>query len=122
MSMRTEGSSSYGDHAADEFEVEDIHTHSRHRRQALGPPPFTTSIEEKLGFNLWKLLRLFGVLTIGITIPALSWYSAVPLTSMADITTIYNTYAVWALVFSIWFLGEKWEKVCQSLCLLLAKC
>lgn len=30
---------------------------------------------------------------------------------MADITTIYNTYAVWALVFSIWFLGEQWEKV-----------
>jgi drug/metabolite transporter (DMT)-like permease len=109
--MRTDGSSSYGDHAADEFEVEDIHSQSQIRRASLGPPPFTTAIEEKLGFNLWKLLRLFGVLTVGITIPALSWYSAVPLTSMADITTIYNPYAVWALVFSIWFLGEKWEKV-----------
>jgi hypothetical protein len=30
---------------------------------------------------------------------------------MADVTTIYNTYAVWALVFSIYFLGEKWERV-----------
>lgn len=36
---------------------------------------------------------------------------AVPLTTMADVTTIYNTYAVWALVFSIYFLGEKWERV-----------
>lgn len=63
-----------------------------------------------MGFNLWKLLRMFAVLTLGITVPALSWYSAVPLTTMADITTIYNTYAVWALVFSIWFLGESWER------------
>lgn len=116
MSMRTEGSSSYEHHAAEEFDVEDLHSRSQVRRVSLGPPPFTTTLEERLGFNLWKLLRLFGVLTIGITVPALSWYSAVPLTSMADITTIYNTYAVWALVFSIWFLGEKWEKVSCSSC------
>lgn len=35
---------------------------------------------------------------------------------MADITTIYNTYAVWALVFSIWFLGEKWQMVSGTAC------
>lgn len=67
-------------------------------------------LEQKAGFNVLKLAGLFAILTIGITIPALSWYSAVPMTSMADITAIYNTFSVWALVFSVWFLGEKWEK------------
>ncbi len=67
-------------------------------------------LEETFGFNVLRLAGLFVVLTIGITIPALSWYCAVPMTSMADITAIYNTFSVWALVFSVWFLGEKWEK------------
>lgn len=67
-------------------------------------------LEQKFGFNVVRLAGLFAVLTIGITVPALSWYCAVPMTSMADITAIYNTFSVWALVFSVWFLGEKWEK------------
>ena len=67
-------------------------------------------LEQKAGFNVVRLAGLFLVLTIGITVPALSWYCAVPMTSMADITAIYNTFSVWALVFSVWFLGEKWEK------------
>ncbi|PWY99331.1 hypothetical protein BCV70DRAFT_200905 [Testicularia cyperi] len=70
------------------------------------PPSF---LEQKFGFNVLKLLGLLGILTIGITVPALSWYCAVPMTSMADITAIYNTFSVWALVFSVWFLGEKWQ-------------
>lgn len=73
MSLRTDGSSSFGDVAADEFEVEDLHSTIRVRRSPLAPPPLTNWIEERLGFNLWKLLGLFGVLTIGLTIPALSW-------------------------------------------------
>ena len=67
-------------------------------------------LEQKFGFNVVRLTGLFIILTIGITVPALSWYCAVPMTSMADITAIYNTFSVWALVFSVWFLGEKWER------------
>ncbi|CDW98520.1 hypothetical protein, partial [Sporisorium scitamineum] len=67
-------------------------------------------LEQQFGFNVLRLAGLFLILTIGITIPALSWYCAVPMTSMADITAIYNTFSVWALVFSVWFLGEKWER------------
>lgn len=67
-------------------------------------------LEQKFGFNVVRLAGLFLILTIGITVPALSWYCAVPMTSMADITAIYNTFSVWALVFSVWFLGEKWQK------------
>lgn len=73
LSMRTDSSSAYGDGNSDTFEVEDMNPSYRSRRKSLGPPPFTSSIEEKMGFNLWKLLRLFGVLTVGLTIPALSW-------------------------------------------------
>lgn len=69
-----------------------------------------SALEQKFGFNVLRLAGLFLVLTIGITVPALSWYCAVPMTSMADITAIYNTFSVWALVFSVWFLGEKWER------------
>ncbi|SAM85995.1 uncharacterized protein UBRO_07930 [Ustilago bromivora] len=69
-----------------------------------------SALEQEFGFNVLRLAGLFLVLTVGITIPALSWYCAVPMTSMADITAIYNTFSVWALVFSVWFLGEKWEK------------
>ncbi|TKY88175.1 hypothetical protein EX895_002885 [Sporisorium graminicola] len=67
-------------------------------------------LEQHFGFNVIRLAGLFLILTIGITVPALSWYCAVPMTSMADITAIYNTFSVWALVFSVWFLGEKWER------------
>ncbi|EST08331.2 Drug/metabolite transporter [Kalmanozyma brasiliensis GHG001] len=67
-------------------------------------------LEQKFGFNVLRLAGLFAILTVGITVPALSWYCAVPMTSMADITAIYNTFSVWALVFSVWFLGEKWQK------------
>ena len=48
------------------------------------------------------------LLTLGITIPAVSWFVALPLTSMANVTSIYNTFSIWALVFSVAFLHEKW--------------
>ena len=39
------------------------------------------------------LLRKVALLTIFISFPALSWYASVPLTSMADLTAIYNVFA-----------------------------
>ncbi|KDN52711.1 hypothetical protein K437DRAFT_231800 [Tilletiaria anomala UBC 951] len=61
------------------------------------------------GFDAFRILSILALLTIGITVPALSWYAAVPLTSMADITALYNCFAVSALVFSVWFLGDRWQ-------------
>ncbi|PWN32541.1 uncharacterized protein FA14DRAFT_161930 [Meira miltonrushii] len=100
LSMRTEANET------EDFDIEEI----RQRPRTKAPPPRITWSERKFGFNVFRLLGVFVVLTLGLTVPALSWYSAVPLTTMADITTIYNTYAVWALVFSIFFLGESWER------------
>lgn len=39
------------------------------------------------------LARKTLILTVFISAPALSWYAAVPLTSMTDITAIYNVFA-----------------------------
>ncbi|CBQ69933.1 conserved hypothetical protein [Sporisorium reilianum SRZ2] len=80
-----------------------------HASESLRRRP-ASFLEQQFGFNVLRLAGLFLILTIGITVPALSWYCAVPMTSMADITAIYNTFSVWALVFSVWFLGEKWER------------
>ncbi|CAO1633035.1 unnamed protein product [Parajaminaea phylloscopi] len=73
-------------------------------------PTYRTYSERRLGFDLPRLLLLLVVLMVAITIPALSWYCAVPMTSMADITALYNTFSVWALVFSVWFLRDKWSR------------
>lgn len=81
------------------------------RMSSLMPfPTYRGWSENYFGFNAVKLALLLLVLMTAITIPALSWYSAVPMTSMADITALYNTFSVWALVFSVWFLGDKWSR------------
>jgi hypothetical protein len=76
-----------------------------------GPPPYKSAAQRAFGFDLPKLILMLLTLMGAITIPALSWYCAVPMTSMADITALYNTFSVWALVFSVWFFGEKWSRV-----------
>lgn len=45
-----------------------------------------------------NLVRKVALLTIFISFPALSWYASVPLTSMADLTAIYNVFAFVSLV------------------------
>lgn len=77
--------------------------------KAVGPT-YRTYSERCLGFDLPRLVLLLLVLMAAITVPALSWYCAVPMTSMADITALYNTFSVWALVFSVWFLGDRWSR------------
>lgn len=79
-------------------------------RLARPQPVYSTWSEHRFGFDAPKFVLLLLVLVAAITIPALSWYTAVPMTSMADITALYNTFSVWALVFSVWFLGEKWSR------------
>lgn len=81
-----------------------------HLQPSLPIPVYTTWAEIRFGFDLPKLILLLMLLMAGITVPALSWYCAVPMTSMADITALYNTFSVWALVFSVWFLGERWNR------------
>ncbi|TNY20446.1 hypothetical protein DMC30DRAFT_253850, partial [Rhodotorula diobovata] len=51
-----------------------------------------------------NLAKKAGILTVFISAPALSWYAAVPLTSMTDITAIYNVFAFWAYLLSLYYL------------------
>ncbi|GAA5973664.1 hypothetical protein JCM21900_005107 [Sporobolomyces salmonicolor] len=53
------------------------------------------------------LARKVALLTLFISFPALSWYAAVPLTSMADLTAIYNAFAFWAYLLSMRFLPTE---------------
>lgn len=62
--------------------------------------------------NAGRVRVIAGVvflLTVGLTVPSLSWFLAVPLTSMGNITAIYNTFSIWALVFAVAVLGEPWR-------------
>ncbi|GAA5832636.1 hypothetical protein JCM3766R1_004274 [Sporobolomyces carnicolor] len=54
-----------------------------------------------------NLVRKVALLTIFISFPALSWYASVPLTSMADLTAIYNVFAFWAYLLSLKFLPNE---------------
>lgn len=67
---------------------------------------------------LATLSFILVVLTISLTIPSISWFLAVPLTSMANITAIYNTFSLWALVLSVYFLHEDWSYL-QAIAVLL---
>jgi drug/metabolite transporter (DMT)-like permease len=46
-------------------------------------------------------------LSVLIAAPALSWYCAMPLTAVTDITAIYNTFAFFAYLLAVLWLGEK---------------
>ncbi|KAK4046068.1 hypothetical protein OIV83_006373 [Microbotryomycetes sp. JL201] len=57
---------------------------------------------EWIGRMAWIVVCL----SVLIAIPALSWYAAMPLTAVTDITAIYNCFAFWAYLLAIRFLGE----------------
>ncbi|SHO77334.1 Uncharacterized protein MSYG_1675 [Malassezia sympodialis ATCC 42132] len=69
-------------------------------------------------YLLATLGTLLVVLTVALTVPSISWFLAVPLTSMANITAIYNTFSLWALVLSVYFLHENWTYL-QAMAVLL---
>ncbi|KAG5462268.1 MAG: hypothetical protein BJ554DRAFT_5430 [Olpidium bornovanus] len=46
-------------------------------------------------------------LAIGLNVPSYAWYVAVTLTTMTDLTAIFNTAALWAWVASIVLLHER---------------
>lgn len=66
LSMRTESSMDEGE--AEDFDIEQLQ-----RRRTKAPPPRKTWSERRFGFHVGRLLGVFAVLTIGITVPALSW-------------------------------------------------
>ncbi|CAG8488246.1 10171_t:CDS:2 [Ambispora leptoticha] len=57
------------------------------------------------------LLKLSFVFSLFICVPAYLWYIAVNLTTMANLTAIYNISCFFAYLFSIFFLGEDLKLV-----------
>ena len=50
--------------------------------------------------DVLRMLAILLVLTVALTVPSVSWFLAVPLTSMANITSIYNTFSLWAVSYT----------------------
>ncbi|GAA5821776.1 hypothetical protein JCM3770_000139 [Rhodotorula araucariae] len=74
---------------------------SRSTLASFLPASLAVMIDEEWVRNLAKKA---AILTVFISAPALSWYAAVPLTSMTDITAIYNVFAFWAYLLSLYYL------------------
>ncbi|THH11196.1 hypothetical protein EW145_g787 [Phellinidium pouzarii] len=47
--------------------------------------------------------------TLGITIPSLLWFAAIALTSVSDVTAIWNSNAFWAYLISVKLRHLSWE-------------
>lgn len=60
-------------------------------------------------FEPIKFLYLVLALTVGITIPSLLWFAAIAISSVTDVTAIWNTNAFFAYLISVKVFGLKWE-------------
>ncbi|KAF8974874.1 hypothetical protein BGZ46_009643 [Entomortierella lignicola] len=72
-------------------------------------PPSLTTTQTSLEENAlsWHLFWLtFGITTL-LMVPSYLWYTCVSMTSMANLTAIYNTACFFAYLFSVMLLKEK---------------
>ncbi|KAF9535460.1 hypothetical protein CPB83DRAFT_801858 [Crepidotus variabilis] len=60
-------------------------------------------------FPYKKFFKLALGLTFGISTPAMLWFMSVSLSSMTDITAIWNTNAFFAYIISVKLFKLKWE-------------
>ncbi|KAF9186332.1 hypothetical protein BGZ51_002079 [Haplosporangium sp. Z 767] len=65
---------------------------------------FISSERKALSRHLF--LVTFGMTTL-FMVPSYLWYACVAMTSMANLTAIYNTACFFAYLFSVWLLREK---------------
>ncbi|ESK86641.1 duf6 domain [Moniliophthora roreri MCA 2997] len=60
-------------------------------------------------FPVAEFVYLVLALTTGLTIPSLLWFVAIAISSVTDVTAIWNTNAFFAYIFSVKVFGLKWE-------------
>lgn len=82
------------------------------RRRQHGKMGAASSSSTPPGEPWWYLFRTTALVTVSLTVAALSWYVAVSMTSPGDLTAIYNCSAFFAYAFSVPLLGERlrWDK------------
>ncbi|KAF9286197.1 hypothetical protein BGZ68_003142 [Mortierella alpina] len=62
--------------------------------------------QEKKALTRYLFWVTFGMTTLYM-VPSYLWYTCVAMTSMANLTAIYNTACFFAYLFSVWLLREK---------------
>ncbi|KAF8585001.1 hypothetical protein K439DRAFT_1344581 [Ramaria rubella] len=60
-------------------------------------------------FPMARFTGLIFALATGINIPGLLWYAAVSLTSIGDVTALWNTNSFWVYVLTVWLYRMNWE-------------
>ncbi|KAG6825315.1 hypothetical protein H0H92_004087, partial [Tricholoma furcatifolium] len=60
-------------------------------------------------FPTVAFLRLASACTVGLTLPALLWFAAITLSSVSDVTAIWNTNAFFAYVITVKLFKLKWQ-------------
>ncbi|TFK57105.1 hypothetical protein OE88DRAFT_1650684 [Heliocybe sulcata] len=60
-------------------------------------------------FPTQRLVHLILLFTAGISTPALLWYIAVSLSSISDVTALWNTNAFFAYVFAVKIFHLSWQ-------------
>ncbi|KAF5375022.1 hypothetical protein D9758_000302 [Tetrapyrgos nigripes] len=64
---------------------------------------------EAAQFPWYRFAFLIIAVTAAVTVPALLWFIAMTLSSVTDVTAIWNTNAFFAYVLSVKVFGLKWE-------------
>lgn len=60
-------------------------------------------------FPMTRFLTVVAALTVGATGPGLLWYASVSLTSISDITALWNANALWAYALAVPILRAPWS-------------
>jgi len=57
-----------------------------------------------------RTIVIFFMMFMGLTGPGLLWYISVSLTSISDVTALWNSNAFWAYVFTVKLYKLEWER------------
>ncbi|THV04971.1 hypothetical protein K435DRAFT_150060 [Dendrothele bispora CBS 962.96] len=60
-------------------------------------------------FPLYQFVFIVVAVTAAVTIPALLWFAAITISSVTDVTAIWNTNAFFSYLISVKVFGLKWE-------------
>ncbi|KAF8516382.1 hypothetical protein JB92DRAFT_2788449 [Gautieria morchelliformis] len=71
--------------------------------------PGDANRSEKGQFPTARFIVLSFALATGINIPGLLWYASVSLSSIGDVTALWNTNSFWVYVLTVWMYRMKWE-------------
>ena len=69
-------------------------------------PDLWTSVVREVGVPFYQVVLMCAALAVAYTLGDYLWYLALPLTSVAEATALFNSQSVFAYFFSVLVLGE----------------